>query len=58
MATSAQCETVLLFRNSMTPGSIVAGRSCGSTTVATIMSHQSLKATDIADLPNGLRPVI
>src|SRR5947209_1629285 len=54
-ATSAQCNTVLLFRNSMTPGSIVAGRSWGSTAVATIMSQRSLKATDIADLPSGLR---
>ncbi|SRR6266446_1720536 len=31
-ATSAQCSTVPLFRNSITPGSIVAGRSCGNTT--------------------------
>ena len=56
-ATSAQCNTVLLFRNSITPGSIVAGRSCGSTTVATIMSQRSLKTTDIADLPGRLRAV-
>jgi hypothetical protein len=56
-ATSAQCNTVLLFRNSMTPGSIVAGRSCGSTTVATIMSQRSLKTTDIADLPSRLPAV-
>ena len=53
-ATSAQCNTFLLFRNSMTAGSIVAGRSCGSTTVATIMSHRSLKATEIADLAGRL----
>src|SRR5262247_216763 len=47
-ATSAQCTTGLLLRNSMTPGSIVAGRSCGSTTVATIMSQRSLNTTEIA----------
>ena len=55
--TSAQRKTVLLFRNSMTAGSIVAGRSCGNTTVATIMSQRSLKATDNAVLTPGLRPV-
>src|SRR5262245_61757202 len=54
IATSAQCSPGLLLRNSMTPGSIVAGRSCGSTAVATIMSQRSLKATDSADLPGGL----
>ena len=53
--TSAQRSTVLPFRNSITPGSIVAGRSCGSTAVATIMSQRSLKATDSAVLPGGLR---
>jgi hypothetical protein len=35
---SAQCNTVLLFKNSMTPCSTVAGRSCNVTTVATIFS--------------------
>ena len=39
----------------MTLGSIVAGRSCGSTTVATIMSQRSLKTTDIAALHPGNR---
>jgi hypothetical protein len=57
IATSAQCSTGLLLRNAMTPGSIVAGRSCGSTAVATIMSQRSLKATDSADLPGRLRAV-
>jgi hypothetical protein len=56
-AISAQCKTFPLFKNSMTPGSIVAGRSCGSTTVATIMSQRSLKATDMALLPGRLRAV-
>jgi hypothetical protein len=57
IATSAQCSTGLLLRNAMTPGSIVAGRSCGSTAVATTMSQRSLKATDSADRPGGLRAV-
>jgi hypothetical protein len=57
MALSAQCNTGLLFRNSITPGSIVADRSCGNMTVATIMSQRSLKTIDIADLPNQLRAV-
>ena len=35
----------------MTPGSIVAAWSWGTTAVATIMSQRSLKATDSADLP-------
>jgi hypothetical protein len=50
-------QYVLAFENSMTPGSISAGRSCGSTTVATIMSQRSLKATDRADLPGRSRAV-
>jgi hypothetical protein len=57
-ATSAQCNTVLLFKNSMTSCSTVAGRSCNITTVATIMSQRSLKTTDMAVLPGRLRAVI
>jgi hypothetical protein len=33
---------------------MLAGQSCESTTVPTIMSHRSLNTTDIADLPGGL----
>jgi hypothetical protein len=56
-SSSAQCNTVRLFKNSTTLGSMVAGRSCGSTTVATIMSQRSLKTRDMADLPGRLRAV-
>ena len=55
--TSAQRSTVLPFRKSITPGSIIADRSCGSTAVATTMSQRSLKTTDSAVLPGGLRAV-
>ena len=37
--TSAQCRMVLLLRNSMTLGSMIAGRSCATTTVATMASQ-------------------
>ena len=56
-AISAQWSTLLLLSNSMTPGSIVAAWSWGTTAVATIMSQRSLKATDSADLPGWLRAV-
>jgi hypothetical protein len=52
---SAQRITVLLLRNSITLGSVVAGLSWPSTPVAAIMSQRSLKMTDIAVLPGGLR---
>jgi hypothetical protein len=37
--TSAQRRIVLLLRNSMTPGSMTAGRSCPTTMVATMASQ-------------------
>jgi hypothetical protein len=37
--TSAQPRMVLLLRNSMTLGSTIAGRSCATTTVATMASQ-------------------
>jgi hypothetical protein len=52
---SAQRITVLPLRNAITLGSIAAGRSRPSTAVAAIMSQRSLKTTDIAVLPSGLR---
>jgi len=51
---SAQRITVAPLRNSITLGSIAAGRSLPSTAVAAIMSQRSLKMTDIAVLPTGL----
>ena len=52
---SAQRITVLPLRNAITLGSMAAGRSWPSTAVAAIMSQRSLKTTDIAVLPSGLR---
>ena len=52
---SAQRITVLPLRNAITLGSIAAGRSWPTTAVAAIMSQRSLKTTDIAVLPSGLR---
>ena len=48
--TSAQCRIVLLLRNSITLGSIAAGRSWSTTAVATMASQWSLKATASADV--------
>ena len=42
----------------ITPGSIAAGRSCPTTTVATMASQRSLKAIESADVAGGAAPAI